>query len=309
MELRSLPSLSALRAFEALAQTRSFSKAGALLNVTHAAISQHIRALEADLGVQLVRREGRTTSLTAEGTLLAGALLASFSAIADVVEELRAGHEGRPLQVTVTPAFAVRWLMPRITDFHHASPGVELMLNPTAELVELRPGGVDVAIRFGTGHWPGLQSKMLLPSSLAIVAARSLVHGRTFRDPSEMLEMPWLQEYGTNEISNWMRKRGVITPRPEKVTHLPGYLVLEALFRGQGVSPIARALVEQEISDGSLEVLFEDEIPGTGYHIVTRPGIMRPASKSFVRWLQKHASPASSIEQEISGRLRSSAPA
>ena len=100
------PPLSALRAFAALAETGSFTKAGEALNVSHAAISQQVRALEERLGVPLLPRDGRRGALTAEGERLAAALHAGFGGIARAVDELTGGDALRPLQVTTTPAFA-----------------------------------------------------------------------------------------------------------------------------------------------------------------------------------------------------------
>lgn len=289
MNWRDMPSLSALRAFAAYAETASFSRAGAALNVSHAAISQHVRALEAELGVQLVIRDGRRSALTPEGQRLAQTLATAFATVFASVEELRGSDAARPLQVSLTPAFGVRWLMPRIGDFRHHHPEIELMLNPTAEVVELRPGGVDVAIRYGRGDWPGLAAEMLLPTTHAIVAATSLVGSRQIREPRDILDLPWLQEYGTNEMTLWLQTRGVLSPKIENLTHLPGYMVLEGLMNGEGVSAVARALVEPEIENGRLQVLFEDTDMGSGYHIVTRPGVLRPAARAFVSWLRQQA--------------------
>jgi LysR family glycine cleavage system transcriptional activator len=181
--------------------------------------------------------------------------------------------------------------MPRLSEFRQHHPEVELMLNPTAELVELAPGGVDIAIRFGRGAWRGLEAEMLVPTSIVVVAAPALLGNRAIASPDDLLDLPWLQELGTSEVSNWLREHGVIAPRKEGVAHLPGHLVLEAVRRGDGVSISTRVNVERDIAAGRLIVLFEDDEPGLGYHIVTRPGVMRPPLKAFVAWLRRHARP------------------
>jgi LysR family glycine cleavage system transcriptional activator len=205
------------------------------------------------------------------------------------VEDLRGAEATRPLQVTMTPAYAVQWLMPRISEIRHEQPEIELMLNPTADVVAVGPGAADVALRYGRGVWPGLETEMLLPTTHAIVAASALVDGIDIDRPEDILDLPWLQEYGTNEMTHWLRERGVLTPKSENVTHLPGYLVPDGLRNGQGVSAVARALVEPDIAEGRLRVLFEDAAPGSGYYIVVRPGVLRPPLKAFVRWLRRHA--------------------
>ena len=289
MDWRSLPSLSALRAFSALAQTGSFTRAGAALNVSHAAVSQQVRALEERLGVPLLPRDGRRGVLTPEGERLAAALDAAFLSIGRAVDEVTGADAGRPLQVTTTSAFAMSWLMPRLSEFRHEHPKVELMLNPTAQIVELAPGGVDVAIRFGHGQWRGLDAEPLIPTSMVLVGAPSLIGERTITEPRDILDLPWLQELGTSEMSNWLRDRGVVAPKTGNVDAPARPLVIEALRNGDGVSLTTRAVVERDLAAGQLKVLFEDIEPDLGYYIVTRPGVLRPPLKAFVAWLRRHA--------------------
>ena len=289
MDWRTLPPLAALRAFAALAQEGSFARAGSALNVSHAAVSQQVRALEERLGTALVERAGRGTVLTPAGLQLAATLETAFTAIRRAVDEITGADAARPLQVSMTPSFAVSWLMPRIAEFRHRHPEIELMLNPTPDLVELAPGGIDVAIRFGDGNWAGLQSEPLLATDFVIVAARSLIGSRKISDPRDILDLPWLQELGTSEISTWLRQRGVLAPKTGNLTHLPGHMLLEALRSGEGVTATSLAFVERDVAEGRLVVLFEDLRPDAGYHIVTRPGVMRPPLKAFVAWLRRQA--------------------
>lgn len=289
MDWRGIPSLNSLRAFSAVADTLNFSQAGRELNVSHAAVSQQVRALEAHLGTSLVVRHGRGVTLTPEGQELAKSLDESFQGIRNAVDALANAGSSRPLQVTMTPAFAVSWLMPRISDFRLEHPDIELMLNPTPELVELAPGGVDVAIRFGDGNWKGLEAELLLPTTFSIVAATSLVGDKPFTDPEQLVDYPWMQELGTNELSIWLKKQGVIAPNKLDILHVPGYMVLDGVRRGDAITASARAFLEADIAAGNLRVLFEDARPGSGYYIVTRPGVMRPPVKAFVSWLRRHA--------------------
>lgn len=289
MHWQSLPPLSALRAFAALAETGSFTRAGEALNVSHAAISQQVRALEDRLSVMLVVRGGPRGRLTAEGERLAQSLETAFAGIAQAVDDMTGADAGRPLQVSTTSAFAANWLMPRLSEFRHLHPEVELMLNPTSQLVELTPGGVDVAIRFGRGGWRGLDAELLVPTSMVLVGAVSLLADRVVREPRDILDLPWLQELGTSEMSNWLRDRGVIAPRKESVIHLPGHLVLEGVRNGDGVSLASRVVVERELAAGRVVALFEDVEPDLGYYIVTRPGVMRRPLKAFVSWLRRQS--------------------
>lgn len=292
MNWQSLPPLSMLRAFAALAETGGFSRAGKALNVSHAAVSQQVRALEKRLDVALVHRGGPRGRLTPEGERLAQALDMAFSGIARAVDELTEADASRPLHVTTTSAFAMSWLMPRLSEFRHLHPDAEIMLNPTSELVDLAPGGVDLAIRFGRGNWRGLDSQMLVPTSMVLIGAVSLLADRVIREPRDILDLPWLQEFGTSEMSNWLRDRGVIAPRKESIIHLPGHLVVEGVRNGDGVSLSSRVVVERELASGRIVALFEDVEPNLGYFIVTRPGVMRRPLRTFVSWLRRHTTAA-----------------
>ena len=288
MDWLKLPPLSGLRAFSALAETKSLTAAGQALNVSHAAISQQIKALETRLGVKLIERRGRGVELTPEGQTLGMELRSGFGIISEAVQRLAANDESRPLQITTTPIFAVNWLMPRLSEFSHAHPEIELMVNPTPELADFTAGGLDLAIRFGDGSWPGLHSERLLDTDFVVVAASSLLEGRKVTTPRDLLDLTWLQELGTNEIARWLEGQGVLGGKPRSVLQLPGYMVLNSLKNGDGIAATARSFVEEEINDGRMRILFSNSKSDSGYHIVTRPGVMRPPLKTFVQWLRRH---------------------
>ncbi len=290
MDHTGLPTLSTLKAFEAAARHESFSAAGRELNVTHAAISQQVRRLEAELGVALVRRAGRGLALTPSGAQLGQALSEGFDAMRGAISEIVAGEAGRPLQITMTPIFAVNWMMPRIGRFRAAHPEIELMLNPTAGLVDFEIAGYDLGIRYGSGDWPGLVAEPFVPTSFAVVAAPSLIAGRTIREPKDLIDLPWVQEFGTDELTMWLRLKGVTVEGKTDVAHLPGYMLQAGLLRGEGVGCTTRAFVEHEIEAGNLVILFEDDGEmGTGYHLVRPNGEMRPPLAIFVAWLKREA--------------------
>jgi len=288
MDWHTLPPLTALRAFAALAETGSTAAAGTRLNVSHAAISQQVRQLEAHMDVALVDRSGRQTRLTAEGRELADALNLGFGAIARAVEALTAADAGRPLQISTTPSFAAHWLMPCLSEFRQAHPQIDLMIDPTPRLVTIEPGGIDIAIRYGTGDWPGLEAELLFRSPIVAVAAPHLVEGKRIESPADLADLPWLQEFGTNEASDWLRRRGVVKERAAGLVQVPGNLLLDGLLGGQGVAVTVREWVRQDITSGRLRLLFEDE-EAAGYHIVTRPGVLRQPAKAFVTWLRRQA--------------------
>lgn len=285
MDWRNLPPLTALRAFAALAQTGSASAAGEALNVSHAAISQQVKQLEAHMGLTLTRREGRGLSLTPEGAQLAEALAEGFGVVAQRVAALTGADARRPLQISVTPQFAASWLMPRLGDFQARHRGIDLMVHPSPQRADPAPGGIDIAIRFGLGRWEGLEAELLLPTDIVVVAAPSLVGEGTFERREELLEYPWLAELDASPASDWMFRAGLAELRGTSVTHVPGNLMLDGARAGHGIAVLTSSSVEADVAAGRLRILFRDT-GETGYFIVTRAGVMRPAAKAFLRWLR-----------------------
>ncbi len=285
MDWSQLPSLTSLRAFAALADGKSYTRAATALNVSHAAVSQQVKALEERLGVSLVTRAGRGIALTMEGELLARDLEIGFAAIRRGVDVLGGAGASRPVQITMSPAFATEWLMPRIAEFQVQHPEITLMLNPTGEVVELKPGGVDLAIRYRSSDRLKSDVTSVLISDTVVIGTPSLIGTRALRDPAMLMDMPWLQELGTNEVAEWMARRGVKLDRPLIINHMPGNLIMEAVRRGDGITYTARAFFQDEIRSGQVVVLHSEPAFGH-YYIETCPGVMRPPVKTFVNWLK-----------------------
>lgn len=293
MDTARLPPLSSLRAFEAAARLGSVTAAGRELNVTHAAVSQQLRRLEQHLGVALVRRRGRGLELTEAGQRLAGPLSEGFAAMAAAVARVLDDERARPLKITLTPMFASTWLLPRLGAFREAHPGIELMLDPTCENLDLRTAGHDLAIRYGDGCWPGLESRPLLPSQFVVVVARKLLDSLAADGEPDIRTLPWLQEQGTDELRHWLARRGVDVGQKTNIIHLPGYMTLAALRDGQGVAATTRVFVEEDIRAGRLVVLYEDlRTDATAYHLAWPEGTLRASTRAFVRWASAQAEEA-----------------
>jgi len=283
-----LPSLNSLRAFSVVAESGSFSAAAAQLNVTHAAVSQQVKSLEAHLGVSLTVREGRGIRLTAEGAALAHDLGSGFSTILRGVENLKEAASARPVQITMSPAFAVEWLMPRIMEFQYRHRDITLLLNPTAEVVELKPGGIDLAIRYcERDRLDGAVAPVLI-SDMIVIATPELLGGRKFDDPASLVDMPWLQELGTNEAASWLASHGVTLDRPLMINHMPGNLIMEAVRRGDGITYTARAFFRDDLQSGKVVELFSDAASGI-YFLEAGPVALRPAVRTFANWLKAKA--------------------
>ncbi len=288
MNWSDLPSLNSLKAFVAVAEAGGYSQAGTVLNVTHAAVSQQVKGLENRLGMNLVVREGRHVVLTDEGAALARDLAAGFDTIRRGIETVSGADAQRPVQVTTSPAFAVAWLMPRLVDFQHMHPDITLLLNPTADLVELKPGGIDVAIRYRDQTGSQEPVDVLLTLDLVVVATPDLIGDRTITDPGQLVDFPWLQELGTNEVADWLGLNGVVLNRPLIISHMPGNLIMDGVRRGDGLTYTPRPLVEEELKSGRLVELFCEKNFGS-FHLKTQPGVQRKPVKNFIRWLKEQA--------------------
>ena len=293
MDWRTLPPLAALRAFSAFADTGSVQRAGDALNVTHAAISQHLRALETHLGLSLLDRSGRAMVLTPEGQQLAQALSSGFGMIAHTVEEMTGRDASRPLHITTTPSFAANWLMPRLAEFHTSNAETSLMIDPSTALVDLSPGGIDVAIRYGQGDWPGHEVELLMPTSMVVVGAPTLFKDRRVTKPQDLVDLVWLEELGRSEAKEWLQSRGVEQGFLGRRVTVPGNLMLDGVRDGQGVAVSTKLFIEADVAAGRLVILFEDPPGDSGYYIVTRPGVLRPPARQFVNWLRQAARPKS----------------
>lgn len=284
-----LPSLSMLRAFEAAARTRSFSAAGRELNVSHAAVGQQVRKLEAHLDRPLMLRAGRGLSLTPDGAALAQGLSEGFDTLRDAVKAFSAEDAARPVHVTLTPNFAMSWLMPRLGRFRAKHPEVELRIDPTGALADMSKREHDLAIRYGRGAWPGLEATPLLRSRFLICGSPGLAAQAGDFSPEALLSLPWLQEADTDEIAVWLAEQGIVGPRPARLTVMPGFMLLQALRDGQGVACTTEMTVRQDLASGALVALHEDPTPESGYHVVRRPGPLRPPVRALYDWLRREA--------------------
>ena len=269
---RHLPPLNALRVFEAAARHRSFARAAEELHVTPAAISQQIKLLEAYLGVSLFKR-GRILTLSETSGAVLPLVSEAFDQLERAVQKVRVDHVSGPLVVSVTPAFASRWLIPRLDDFHGRHPAIELHLHATRRLVDFSTEEVDVAIRFGDGRYPNLQAERIMPEIIVLVAAPSLAEN--IKTPADLahcnlLEDDWHIKNGAfPDWETWLTTLGV-SNASLRVRHFgDANLTLQAAVSGLGVAPAWRSLVMDDVKAGRLVRLLDSAIPTTlGYHLV-----------------------------------------
>jgi LysR family transcriptional regulator, glycine cleavage system transcriptional activator len=179
-----LPSLNGLRAFEAAARLLSFTQAAADLNVTQTAISHQIRRLEDQLGIKLFLRHGRSLTLTQEAQDYLPAVRSAFEDLRRATARLHRSGRERRLTVSTTASLATKWLVSRVAAFQDANPGMEIRITTSTGLVDFRREEVDLAVRYGRGHWPGLRADWLMAERLFPVCSPGLLRG------SEPLRLP-----------------------------------------------------------------------------------------------------------------------
>lgn len=285
MDWRNIPSLPALRGFEAAVRTGSFSAAARELNVTHAAVAQHVRSLEAHLGQSLLVREGRQMVPSAAGLRLAKDLQEGFAQIIKGVRDISDDADASPLQVTVTPNFAENWLMPRLMSFWSDYPDIRLSITPSNTVVDLRRDGFDLAIRFGEGKWPGTESAFLIHGDYCIVVHRDLIEGKVPTRMSELYHLPWLFSSSAPDYRAWALQAGLDSSKIKEHDIATTSMVSAAVRSGAGAAVMIHAMVKDDIASGKL-VLVEQSAPSElGYYIVSPKGVMTSKVKTFRKWL------------------------
>ncbi|WP_145931311.1 LysR family transcriptional regulator AmpR [Yersinia bercovieri] len=212
--VRSYIPLNALRAFEAAARQLSFTKAAIELNVTHAAISQQVKALEQRLNCHLFIRISRGLVLTTEGENLLPILNDSFDRIADTLDRFSAGMMREKIRVGVVGTFATGYLLPRLRHFQQHYPHVDILLSTHNNRVDVVAEGLDYAIRYGNGAWHGTESQFLCDAPLAPLCAPSLAG--CLRTPNDLQKFTLLRSYRRDEWSTWFTAAGGSLPSPSQ---------------------------------------------------------------------------------------------
>lgn len=289
MNWREIPSLAALRAFEAVARTGSHSAAARDLNVTHAAIAQHVRTLETELKASLLVREGRGMALTDPGKQLSAALSDGFASILKGIREITAETEARPIALSVTPNFAENWLMPRFSDFWTKHPEIALSIQPNMHVVDLRRDQVDFAVRYGTGDWPGLEATPLVAADYTVVGAPSLVGDRSVKSFADLEGLPWIFETSHREAQRWVIASGLNAEKTTIHEVATFGMVMGAVRNGQRLTVAASTMVEDEIASGKLVALMRHQPENLGYYIVHPKDVLSTRAKILKTWLKSQA--------------------
>ena len=286
-----LPPLNALRAFEAAGRHLSFTRAADELAVTPTAISHQIRLLEDTLGVKLFRRLPRRLLLTDQGQMLLLEAKDAFARLAAAVSRVALGGLSGPLTVSSTQTFAWRWLVPRLYRFQTAHPEIDMRLEGSQRAVDFHREGVDAAIRYGRGDWPGLSAVKLFDEELTPVLSRDLLSsGPKLEQPRDILRYPLLHDsaFNAEDWQAWLTLAGVsIQDARSGGVFDSSQMAVQAALSGAGVALVMPGLFAEDLTSGRLVRPFELSIdPGRGHHFVcpeTNAGL--PKIVAFRDWL------------------------
>ena len=291
---RKLPSLSSLRAFEAAAAHLSFQRAARELSVTPTAISHQVRGLEEALGQSLFRRLARQLELTSTGEQLFRDVRDGLDRVEAGVRAARARSTRQTVTLTTHAAFAAKWILPRMASFRTACPGIQLRLHASDAVVDLTRDEADLAIRSGTGNWPGLVTEALMAERYAPLCS-PLLGLRRVKDLSKhpLIHFDWqAQAHSPASWARWFSEAGMTRPgrRGQDISFTDETHAMLAALAGHGVALLSMTLADEELRSGALLQPFGPVLETGSYFLATVKGREEePAIQAVWRWAVEEA--------------------
>lgn len=291
--MRSLPPLNSLKAFEVAARELSFTKAAAELHVTHGAISYQVRQLEEFLGCALFQRLPQGLQLTPRGAEFSAVIKGAFRQVREGVEAVRTVRERQIIMVSTLPSLAAHWLVSRLESFQKVHPDVEVRLSATCDLVDFERDDIDLAIRYGRGHWPRLTvCRLFRPVKFPVCAPQLLNKPHLVRAPRDLARLRLLHDSDHSDWLNWFALSGA-----GDVDACSGLVVedmnvlIQAALSGQGVLMASKPLVIDELKAGRLVKPFDIDLPVDNgfYAVYPKTHTRHPLVTTMVDWLQEQA--------------------
>lgn len=288
--MRRLPSLTALRSFEAAARLSSITAAADELQVSHSAISQSIRQLEGYFGQKLFARSGRGIEPTPAALAYLDDVRAAFDRLAVASDQLARRGVQRQLSINATPSFAMRWLIPQTAAFQLEHPTIELRITTsTSDGIAHLKERYDLIIRRDVMTRPDHVCKRLLDDVSTPVLAPALFDKRPLRKPQDLLELPLLHLRSRPDAwTRWFKQQGVARPSTLAGSYFDHFfLSLQAASNGLGVAIGSYVLMEDDLKSGRLIAPFPDQpLVGPGFHVLYRQSLAEDqAGRSFLAWL------------------------
>jgi LysR family glycine cleavage system transcriptional activator len=302
---RNLPPLNALRAFEASARLASMQRAAHELSVTPSAVSQQVQNLEQWIGFPLLERRARQLQPTAQGRLYLAAISGAFDQIAAATTELAAGRMPRSICITCTPGFAVQWLVPRLQHFQDLHPEIDVRIDASTRLLDLRVEDVDLAVRHGTGRYPGLVSEKLLDDDLIPVASPRLLAGKgRVKKPADLLQHRLLHIETREDWRLWFAAQGIEIDWRRGPLLIDTAIGVQAAVAGKGTILVRRSLVGDELASNRLVAPLPQGLSkGMAYYLVYPPeNVGEPAVRAFRAWLLEAVGAGSLAQPKLQSR-------
>lgn len=289
----SLPLL-ALRTFVEVGQRGSIKATAEALHVTSGAVSQQIRLLEDRVGMPLFTRERQGLRLTEAGASVHPSLLQAFEQIEKAARTLAEIKSRQTLTVSTVASFAASWLVPRLGRFNARHPNIEVRVEASSALVDMRHDRVDVALRHGLGVYPGLHITRLMAPVLVPVASPDLIAtSAALKEPQDCLNYPLLHDSDRADWPLWLAAHGVADdPRAERGSAFEDdFLLIRASEAGQGLALVPQEYAREEIAAKRLVQVLDKPWPARfAYYIVTRPDAgQRAEVQAFVEWIMDEA--------------------
>ncbi|TQV78968.1 transcriptional regulator GcvA [Denitrobaculum tricleocarpae] len=295
--VRKLPPLNALRAFEAAARHLSFTKAAEELFVTQAAVSHQIKTLEAHLGIQLFRRLNRRLLLTEAGQDYFPVLRDALDMMNRATQRLRSQDSSGNLKVSALPSFAAKWLLPRLPRFTEKNPTIDVLISANDQIVDFDQDDFDLAIRYGSGNYPGLRVDRMMGDRIFPVCSPRLLEGdKPLQAPDDLSRHVLLHDdmartdASANDWQGWLRAAGITTVDPDRG---PAYshssMVIQAAIEGHGIALGRTSLIGDDVAAGRLVCPFGPVIPGpfTYYLVGPEETADQPKIQAFKTWIQQ----------------------
>ena len=285
---RQLPSLNALKAFEATARHESVTKAAHELCVTQGAISQQVKALEVELGVRLFARERQRLSITDAGRTYLEVVRDAFDRISMGTERILERQKSGVLTLTTSPDFAAKWLVNRLGRFSEAHPDIDLRVSASLHHVDFAREDFDLAIRHGNGQWPGLHATRLCTEELFPVCSPKLLDGRgALRKPRDVTRHRLLYTNSTDGWARWLALAGVDGVDFKRGTLFnQSSMAIDAAVDGQGIAIGRTALVSWDLLSGRLVRPFKPalEAPYAYWFVCPKSAGDLPKIAAFRGW-------------------------
>ena len=304
---RELPPFPAVRAFEAAARRLSFRRAAEELHVSDSAISHQVRRLEEFLGVQLFHREPVGVSLTGAGRDYLGSVSSILDRLAEATAVARGSSMPTPVRLRTTPAFAARWLLPRLRLLQARHPNLVLEVTTSVDAVDFRAEPVDLVVQYGVEAGERLRVAPLMTSARAPVCSPSLLRrGPPLRTPADLARHVLLRDMVGDGWEDWCRRAGMPVPAPGGPSFEHCELSLRAAEEGQGVALGYLALLGRELADGSLVQPFALSTEPAVIYSTVMPagGSERPDVRALRLWLEAQAREEQHADAPQAGAVR-----